>query len=70
MRRKIMCGARTRRGTACQAKALKNGRCRNHGGLCTGPKTAEGKERVAAAARHRWVMWRIRRQLVALSENP
>ena len=44
------CGARTRRGTACQKPPLagKN-RCRLHGGLSTGPRTAEGKARIAAA---------------------
>jgi hypothetical protein len=49
MRRKITCGAKTRKGTPCQAKALANGRCRNHGGLSTGPRTAEGKARSLAA---------------------
>jgi hypothetical protein len=39
------CGARTRRGTCCRSAAMKNGRCRMHGGLSTGPKTAEGLER-------------------------
>ena len=33
------CGAQTRRKTACQRKALANGRCPNHGGLSSGPKT-------------------------------
>ena len=28
---------------------MKNGRCRMHGGLSTGPKTAEGIERIRAA---------------------
>ena len=44
------CGARTRRGTACQKPPL-NGktRCRLHGGLSTGPKTTEGKARIVAA---------------------
>ena len=44
------CGARTRRGTACQKPPL-NGktRCRLHGGLSTGPKTPEGKARIAAS---------------------
>jgi hypothetical protein len=44
------CGARTRRGTACQKPPL-NGktRCRLHGGLSTGPKTPEGKARIVAA---------------------
>lgn len=29
-------------------------RCRFHGGLSTGPKTQEGRERIAAAQRRRW----------------
>ena len=45
------CGARTRRGTACQAPAMRNGRCRMHGGLSTGPRTPEGLER---SRRARW----------------
>ena len=44
------CGARTRRGTACQKPPLAGKtRCRLHGGLSTGPKTPEGKARIAAA---------------------
>ena len=44
------CGARTRRGTACQKPPLRDKtRCRLHGGLSTGPKTPEGKARIAAA---------------------
>ena len=44
------CEAKTRRGTACQKPPL-NGKtkCRLHGGLSTGPRTAEGKARIAAA---------------------
>jgi hypothetical protein len=30
------------------------GRCRNHGGLSTGPKTEPGRQRIAAAQRKRW----------------
>ena len=30
------CGARTRRGSPCQAPAMPNGRCRMHGGTSTG----------------------------------
>lgn len=45
------CGAKTRRGTSCQCKALANGRCRLHGGLSTGPKTDEGRKRAAANLR-------------------
>ena len=44
------CGAKTRRGTACRRPASKrNGRCRLHGGRSTGPKSAEGRAKIAAA---------------------
>lgn len=45
------CGARTRGGRPCEAPAVmeggyhrrpRNGRCRLHGGLSTGPRTPEG----------------------------
>jgi hypothetical protein len=45
------CGAKTRRGSPCLCKALRNGRCKYHGGLSTGPRTAEGKKRSAANLR-------------------
>ena len=45
------CGAKTRRGTACLCPAMRNGRCRLHGGKSTGPRTAEGLERSRKA---RW----------------
>ncbi len=31
------CGAKTRKGTPCKSPAMKNGRCRMHGGKSTGP---------------------------------
>jgi hypothetical protein len=43
------CGAKTRTGTLCSAPAMANGRCRIHGGTSTGPRTPEGKLRMAAA---------------------
>ena len=44
------CGAKTRRGTACQRPANKqNGRCRLHGGASTGPRTEQGRAKIAAA---------------------
>src|SRR5512147_3173476 len=45
------CGAKSRRGTPCECPAMANGRCRLHGGLSTGPKTVEGRERIRRA---RW----------------
>jgi hypothetical protein len=43
------CNARTRHGSPCRAPAMRNGRCRMHGGKSTGPKTMEGIERIRAA---------------------
>lgn len=43
------CGARTRRNTSCRRPAMRNGRCRLHGGLSTGPKTPEGRRRIRIA---------------------
>lgn len=40
---KTVCGAKTRKGTACQKNPLSNGRCRLHGGKSTGPKDREKK---------------------------
>ena len=45
------CGAKTRRGKECQAPAMRNGRCRMHGGSSTGPRTPEG---LARSRRARW----------------
>jgi len=55
------CGALTRRGTRCSRKARPNGRCPTHGGLSTGPRTAEGRKRIAAAQVARWQRWREQR---------
>ena len=43
------CGAKTRGGDPCRNYAMKNGRCRMHGGASTGPKTAAGVARWRAA---------------------
>jgi hypothetical protein len=44
------CGARTRAGCPCRAPAIRGKlRCRMHGGRSTGPRTAEGRARIAAA---------------------
>jgi hypothetical protein len=54
MRKKVKCEAYARStGKPCQAKALTNGRCKNHGGLSTGPKTPEGRQAIAEATRQR-----------------
>src|SRR5439155_13584945 len=57
--RKQPCGARTRAGHSCRRKGLgRGGRCPNHGGMSTGPKTEAGRQRIAAAQRERWSAWR------------
>jgi hypothetical protein len=38
-----LCGAKTRMGRPCVRKALANGKCPNHGGMSSGPKTMEGR---------------------------
>jgi hypothetical protein len=54
MRKKNKCGAYARStGQPCQAKALTNGRCKNHGGMSTGPKTSSGRKAIADATRQR-----------------
>ena len=46
-----LCGAKARqnKNQPCRQPAMKNGRCRLHGGKSTGPKTLEGKKRAAEA---------------------
>ena len=46
-----ICGAKARSNAhqPCRLPAMKNGRCRFHGGLSTGAKTPEGKLRQEAA---------------------
>ncbi len=62
-RERPRCGARCRDGTPCQAPTVwdkrrdrpVNGRCRMHGGLSTGPRTEEGRRRIAKSNRARAV---------------
>jgi len=50
------CGARTHAGTGCHQPAMRNGRCRFHGGRSTGSRTEAGIDRIRAA-RTRHGMW-------------
>jgi hypothetical protein len=43
------CAARTRSGCPCRSPAMRNGRCRMHGGRSTGPRTEEGLARLREA---------------------
>ena len=48
----VICGAKNRKGEPCQRKLLlRGGKCPNHGGRSTGPKTPEGKARSVAQLR-------------------
>ena len=64
MSSKVNCGAYARStGNPCRAKALPNGRCKNHGGLSTGPKTTEGRQAISKATRHRMASGQQKRAL-------
>lgn len=59
-----VCGARCRDGHPCQARVVwvkgepgPRKRCRMHGAM-GGPKTAEGRKRIADYQRRRWAAWR------------
>jgi len=48
------CGAHARStGMPCKAKAMNNGKCRNHGGMSTGPRTEQGKSAIKQALKER-----------------
>ena len=58
-KRRVPCGAKTRKGHPCKALSEPaRRRCRFHGGKSTGPRTQAGKERIAAAQRLRWKRYR------------
>ncbi len=53
------CGARTRAGHPCKRRYLgRGGKCPNHGGLSTGPRTEAGRQAISEAQRARWAAWR------------
>lgn len=66
------CGAKTRSGRPCRSPAMKNGRCRMHGGKSTGPRTEAGLERCRQAhcktGRHSKVQKRHRRMLLEITQ--
>ena len=60
----LRCGAKTRSGAACAKFPIEGKRrCRLHGGLSTGPKTAAGRVAISAAnTKHgRYKNWREKR---------
>lgn len=63
-RLRVTCGAKTtRKGTPCRNKSEPGRkRCKFHGGRSTGPRTVEGRARIAEAQRKRWARWRDRQE--------
>lgn len=63
-KRRVRCGAKTRKGTPCRCKSEPGKkRCKYHGGMSTGARTPEGRARIAEAQRLRWTRWRAERGL-------
>lgn len=60
------CGAKNRRGLPCRCPAMRNGRCRLHGGLSTGARTPEGRAKCAMSnyrhGRYTYEAIRMRRE--------
>jgi hypothetical protein len=57
-----LCMAQTRKGYPCVRRvAPGRTRCASHGGASTGPRTLEGRKRIAAAQRARWERFRLER---------
>ena len=59
------CAAKTRTSKPCVRRAMANGRCLNHGGLSSGPKSDAGRQRIAEGQKQRWERWRSRRTATA-----
>lgn len=67
----VPCGATTRKGLPCRLKSEPGRRrCKFHGGRSTGPRTPEGRARIAEAQRRRWAAWRAERQTRSREERP
>lgn len=59
-----VCGAKNRKGKPCRNMSEpERKRCRFHGGKSTGPRTEEGKARIAAAQRAKWASYRANKSL-------
>ena len=58
-RLRVPCGATTRKGLPCRLKSEPGRRrCKFHGGRSTGPRTPEGRARIAEGQRRRWAAYR------------
>ncbi len=61
-----ICGARTKDGVCMEAPVPGKTRCRLHGGLSTGARTAEGLKRISEANKAKWAE---RHRLIALAKS-
>lgn len=56
---RVTCGAKTRKDSPCRNKSEPGRRrCKFHGGKSTGPRTVEGKSRIAVTQKRRWADFR------------
>lgn len=59
-KRRVICRAKTRKGHPCKLMSEPGRqRCKFHDGMSTGPRTAEGRAKIAAAQKKRWSKWRV-----------
>lgn len=69
--RRVRCGAKTRKRQPCKNPSEPGKRrCKFHGGRSTGPKTDEGKARIAEAQRRRWAQYREDKDWEACAYDP
>ncbi|WP_174819141.1 HGGxSTG domain-containing protein [Ruegeria atlantica] len=61
-----ICGARTKYGVCLEPPVEGKTRCRLHGGLSTGAKTAEGRKRISEA---NTALWAERNRLIELARS-
>ncbi|WP_298853502.1 HGGxSTG domain-containing protein [uncultured Ruegeria sp.] len=61
-----ICGAKTKGGVCMETPVPGKTRCRLHGGLSTGAKTAEGRKRQSECAK---ALWAERKRLLAIARE-
>lgn len=70
-KRRVRCKAKTRKDTPCRMLSEPGKRrCKFHGGMSTGARTPEGKERIREAQRRRWAKWRAEQGIETGQNRP
>ncbi|WP_420026550.1 HGGxSTG domain-containing protein [Fuscovulum ytuae] len=63
---RLLRGAKTRKGEPCRNNSESGKRrCKFHGGMSTGPRTEEGRARIAEAQRARWGKGLLKKEQIA-----